>query len=230
MIKSFLIIVSFSTLLLASQQIVLVVADDFNTSHAKLECYEGSKLICKDIDVNLGKNGLGWGIGIKKIPHAANEPRKYEGDKKAPVGIFKLADAFGYAHKINTKLPYFYTAKETICVDDSNSPFYNQIIQANGDEKSFEHMHRKDDQYKIGVVVAHNPHAKAQRGSCIFMHIQKAPNSPTVGCTSMKERDLEKIIKWLDKAKNPILIQIPKQYVEEIKKEYPLLKDSKLLK
>ncbi|HFB54105.1 MAG TPA: hypothetical protein ENJ67_05165, partial [Sulfurimonas autotrophica] len=168
-------------MLLASQQIVLVVADDFNTSHAKLECYEGSKLVYKNVDVNLGKNGLGWGIGIKEIPHAANEPRKHEGDKKAPAGIFKLTDAFGYAYKTDTKLPYLYAAKETICIDDSNSPFYNQIIQVQGNEKSFEHMHRKDDQYKIGIVVAHNPHAKLQRGSCIFMHIQKAPNSPTVG-------------------------------------------------
>ncbi len=230
MIKSFLITVSFSTLLFASQQIVLVVADDFNSSHAKLECYEGSKVLCKDIDVNLGKNGLGWGIGIKKIPHAADEPLKEEGDKKAPAGIFKLTDAFGYAHKTNTKLPYLYAAKETICVDESSSPFYNQIIQAHGDEKSFEHMRRKDDQYKIGIVVAHNPHAKPQSGSCIFMHIQKAPNSPTVGCTSMKESDLRKIVTWLDKKKNPILIQIPKKYAGEIKKEYPVLKDSKLLK
>ena len=230
MIKSFLIIVSFSTLLLASQQIVLVVADDFNTSVAKLECYEGSKLIYKDIDVNLGKNGLGWGIGIKEIPHAANEPIKHEGDKKAPAGVFALTNAFGYAHKTNTKLPYLYASKETICVDDSNSPFYNQIIQAHGDEKSFEHMCRKDDQYKIGIVVAHNPQALSQRGSCIFMHIQKAPNSPTVGCTSMQEHDLRKIVKWLDKKKNPILIQIPKKYTGEIKKEYPLLEDSKLLK
>jgi len=229
MIKSFLITVSFSTLLFASEQILLVVADDFNTSYAKLECYEDAKRVCQEIEVNLGKNGLGWGIGIKEIPHADNEPYKQEGDKKAPAGIFQLTDAFGYTHKLNTKLPYLYAAKETICVDDSNSPFYNQIMQAHGDEKSFEHMHREDNQYKIGIVVAHNPHAKSQRGSCIFMHIQKAPKSPTVGCTSMKENDLKKIVKWLDKEKNPILIQIPKKYAGEIKKEYPILKDSKLL-
>ncbi|MBA1432225.1 MAG: L,D-transpeptidase family protein [Epsilonproteobacteria bacterium] len=224
MIKSFLIILSFSTLLFASEQIVLVVADDFNASHAKLACYEGKKQICKDIDVNLGKNGLGWGIGMKNIPHAANEPYKQEGDKKAPAGIFKLSDAFGYAIRVNTKLPYLHATKETICVDDSNSPFYNQIIQANGDEKSFEHMRRKDEQYRLGIVVAHNPHAEAQKGSCIFMHIQKAPHAPTVGCTSMAKKDLRKIIDWLDKKKNPILIQIPKKYIKEVEKLYPQIK------
>jgi len=230
MIKSFLITLSFSTLLFASEQIVLVVADDFNASHAKLACYEGKKQICKGIDVNLGKNGLGWGIGIKNIPHAEDEPIKHEGDKKAPAGIFRLSDAFGYDYKANTKLPYLHTDEKTICVDDSASPFYNQIIEAHGDERSFEHMRREDELYKIGIVVAHNPHARAQRGSCIFLHIQRGNNIPTVGCTSMKENDLKKIVAWLNKKKNPILIQIPKKYANEIKKVYPALKNSKLLK
>ena len=224
MIKSFLISISFSTLLFSAQQIVLVVADDFNTSKAKLSCFEGKKQVCSDIEVNLGKNGLGWGIGIQSIAHASDEPAKHEGDKKAPAGIFKLSESFGYSSRKPSKLPYLYADENLICVDDSNSPFYNQIIEATGSEKSFEHMRRKDNQYKYGIVVAHNPHAKAQRGSCIFMHIQKTPHHPTVGCTSMKEEDLKKIIDWLDREKNPILIQVPKKYLKEVVKLYPALK------
>jgi L,D-peptidoglycan transpeptidase YkuD (ErfK/YbiS/YcfS/YnhG family) len=220
MIKSFLITLSFSTLLFSSQQILLVVADDFNSSRATLTCYENKRIICKNIQVNLGKNGLGWGIGIAEIAHAENEPLKHEGDKKAPAGIFALSDAFGYAYKTDTELPYIHADKKTICVDDSASPFYNQIIEAHGDEKSFEHMRRDDKLYKIGVVVAHNPHAVAGRGSCIFLHIERGENIPTVGCTSMKESDLKKIVKWLDKQKNPILIQIPKRYLKEIEAKY----------
>ncbi|QOP45079.1 L,D-transpeptidase family protein [Sulfurimonas paralvinellae] len=226
MIKSFLITLSFSTLLFSSQQIVLVVADDFNSSRATLTCYENEKVVCKDFKVNLGKNGLGWGIGIENIPHATNEPVKHEGDKKAPAGIFSLTDAFGYDYKFRTKLPYIHADTDTICVDDSNSPFYNQIIQAHGDEKSFEHMRRDDELYKTGVFVAHNPHAAAQRGSCIFLHIQRGDNIPTVGCTSMKEKDLKRIVMWLDKKKNPILIQIPKKYLNEVKRYYPALRNS----
>jgi len=223
MIKSFLITLSFSTLLFSSQQILFVVADDFNASHAKLSCFEDKKQFCKDIEVNLGKNGLGWGIGFKNIDHAFNEPIKHEGDKKAPAGIFQLTDSFGYSpHKLS-KLPYFYADKDLICVDDSSSPFYNQIIEANGDEKSFEHIRRKDKQYKNGIVVAHNPYAVINRGSCIFLHIQKTDHHPTVGCTSMREEDLQKIIRWLDKNKNPILIQIPKKYIQEVQELYPVL-------
>jgi L,D-peptidoglycan transpeptidase YkuD (ErfK/YbiS/YcfS/YnhG family) len=225
MIKSFLITLSFSTLLFSSQQILLVVSDDFESSHAKLNCFEGKKQVCKDIDVNLGKNGLGWGIGVQSIAHAADEPIKHEGDKKAPAGIFKLRESFGYAFSADTKMPYLHSDENLICVDESSSPFYNQIIEANGDEKSFEHMRRKDEQYRYGVVVAHNAHAKAQMGSCIFLHIQKEANHPTVGCTSMSEKNLKKIIGWLDKEKNPILIQVPKKYLQEVEKLYPQIKE-----
>ncbi len=58
MIKSFLILISLSTFLFSSQQIVLVVADDFNTSKAKLEYFEDNKKLYNTINVNIGKKGL----------------------------------------------------------------------------------------------------------------------------------------------------------------------------
>ena len=230
MIKSFLIITSFSILLFSSQQIVLVVADDMSTSQAKLECYEASQKAFKTMHVNLGKNGLGWGVSSNKFSKSSADSLKYEGDKKAPAGIFKLSSIFGYAQKSDYNVPYLYTAKNLICVDDTHSNFYNQIIMAHGDGKSFEHMQRNDEQYKIGIVVDYNKHAVKGRGSCIFMHIQRSANGPTVGCTSMSEKDIKKIAKWLDKDKNPILIQIPKKAAEEVLKLYPQLKTSQLLK
>lgn len=229
MIKSFLILLTISISLFASEQIILVVADDFNTSDAKLECYEDGKKMCGSFNVNIGRNGLGWGIGLHPFKPNKNEPIKHEGDGKAPAGIFALTSLFGYAHNSHYAMPYLFASKQLICVDDSNSPFYNTLIQAHGDEKSFEHMRRQDEQYKIGVVVAHNTNAIAQRGSCIFLHIQKAPHSGTAGCTSMEYKNLHKIVKWLDKQKHPILIQIPASRAEEILKLYPELHNSKLL-
>jgi len=229
MIKSFLIIISFSTLLFSSQQVILVVADDFNTSKAKLECFEDGKILFKKIDVNLGKNGLGWGLGEIDIQENSQEVKKYEGDKKAPIGIFKLTNIFGYAKKSNFKLPYLHTSKSLICVDDSNSNFYNHIIETDGNQKSYEHMKRSDNQYKLGITVAHNQEGKAKRGSCIFLHVEKYAGAPTAGCTSMRYSDIQKIAKWLDKKKNPILIQIPKSSSDRILKLYPQLQSSQLL-
>ena len=228
MIKSFLILISFTISLICSQQVVLVVADDFNTSKAGLELIEDNKVIYSTT-VNLGTNGLGWGIGEDVFTIKEHEPLKYEGDKKAPAGVFKLTDIFGYYFSEKYKLPYLHASEELICVDDSDSYFYNHIIQKNGDEKSFEYMKRQDTQYKYGVVVKHNAKAKARRGSCIFLHIQKDINASTAGCTSMSESDMKKIIKWLDKAKNPLLIQIPKSSSRELLNIYPQLINSKLL-
>ena len=218
-------------MLFGAQQIVLVVAEDMNSSHAKLECFEDGHKQFDTIRVNLGFNGLAWGLGVidlqKKI--APNLIKK-EGDKRAPAGIFSLTKAFGYSQMSDTKLPYLHATKSLICVDDVNAATYNKIVTLQGNEKSFEYMKRSDDLYKYGVVVGHNIEAKRGYGSCIFLHIQRAEGSPTLGCTSMKESDIRKIVKWLDKDKNPILIQIPQQEAKEVLKRYPALKSSSLLK
>jgi L,D-peptidoglycan transpeptidase YkuD (ErfK/YbiS/YcfS/YnhG family) len=224
MIKVFLILISFFYCLLNAQQIVLVVADNFDTNKAVLSAYDGEKEVFKDIDVNIGKKGLGWGLGVKNITHKADEPLKMEGDKKAPAGIFELGFAFGYQDKLALHIPYIHADENLLCVDDVDSRFYNRFVNFDKGIKSYEHMKRKDQQYKYGLVVVHNQQQTKKRGSCIFLHIQKEKDHPTVGCTSMQEKDLLKILKWLDKDKNPILIQVPKIYLSEVYKLYPELK------
>ena len=217
-------------MLFGAQQIILVVAQDMNSSQARLECFEDGNKQCGAIHVNIGFNGLAWGLGTVDIPKkTAPDLVKKEGDKRAPAGIFSLTEAFGYSQKSNTKLPYLHATKSLICVDDVNAATYNKIVTRKGDEKSFEYMKRDDILYKYGVVVGHNVQAKRGYGSCIFLHIQRDEKSPTLGCTSMKESDLKRVLQWLDKDKNPILIQIPKQEAQEILKRYPSLKASKLL-
>ena len=229
MIKTFLILLNLQLMLVASQQVVLVVSENFSSSDAKLECYEDGKKVFKAIDVKIGKNGLGWGLGEITLSKKKEQPSKVEGDKKAPIGVFRLSNVFGYNYYNNLKMPYLYASKNLICVDDSSSPFYNHVIEALGDEKSFEYMRRKDHQYELGIVVEHNKNGVENRGSCIFMHIKKSADSPTAGCTAMEKEDIEKIAYWLDKSKNPLLIQISKSQSKEILELYPELKSSKLL-
>ncbi|MBU1989294.1 L,D-transpeptidase family protein [bacterium] len=230
MIKSFLILISFQILLFSSQQIILVVSDDFNSSKGLLECYENGKKVFKSIEVNIGKNGLGWGLGELELTRNSYEPIKKEGDKKAPAGVFKLISVFGYKEKQNFTMPYIHASKNLICVDDVRSKDYNTIIKSETKStESFEYMRREDHQYELGIVVQHNEDAIKGRGSCIFMHVQKEKDAPTAGCTAMSLAELQKIISWLDAKKNPILIQIPKSSAEEILRLYPKLSDSKLL-
>lgn len=229
MIKSFLIHISFSILLFSSEQIILVVAPDFDSAGAKLEFYEGGKKLFAT-DVNIGKNGLGWGMGEVALTQNAGEAIKKEGDQKAPAGIFRLTHIFGYENDSNYKMPYLYASKNLICVDDSSSNFYNEVAILDEMPKSYESMRREDDQYKLGVVVAHNTSKKKDAGSCIFLHIYKEKNAPTAGCSAMSLEDIKVITKLLDSKKNPLLIQIPKSSAPEILQRYPQLKKSSLLR
>ncbi|WP_321777522.1 L,D-transpeptidase family protein [Sulfurimonas sp.] len=224
MIKTFLILVILQNLLFSSQQIILVISQDYTNSKAKLTCYEDEIKVFETIDVNIGKNGLGFGLGELKLEENRQNIVKKEGDKKAPIGIFKLTNTFGYDKKQKSILNYIYLEKNLICVDDSDSKYYNKIIQMPKNKpKSFEIMKREDNQYELGVVVQHNKEQKKQAGSCIFLHVQKNINAPTAGCTSMTFQDMKKIVEWLDGSKNPILIQVPKSSLPEIKKLYPKL-------
>lgn len=202
----------------ASEQLILIVSADFNNTHGELTRYEKSpgcyKQVGEKIIVNIGRNGLAWGIGKNGFNVNSDEPVKQEGDGKAPAGIFNISTAFGYASTIKTKMPYQHADEQLICVDDSNSKDYNTILSKNSSDnpKSFEWMKRKDDLYKIGLVVDHNTVAKKGAGSCIFFHIRKSENAPTAGCSAMKEEDLNTIIEWLDPAKKPQVVQIPRSY------------------
>ena len=212
--------------LFADEQIVLVLSDDFNTTTAQLQRYElrdgKYTLAGSELTVNLGRSGLGWGLGSEAVKHKRREPVKQEGDGRAPAGIFALQQSFGYAPSIQTAMPYLQVDRETICVDDVDSAAYNTIISPDKSErpKSFEWMKRDDALYEIGVTVAHNQTQEYRAGSCIFLHIQKADASPTAGCTSMTKEALADIIAWLDPQKKPLLVQIPKIYCGEIEKRF----------
>lgn len=213
--------------LVASEQILLVVADDFETSHAVLQRYEKRgerfQLLGESINVNIGRNGLGWGEGKLRLRHADDEPVKQEGDGKAPAGIFALTGTFGYSLTFPTTMPYRQATADLICVDDSDSSYYNQLVKIDASKpvKSFEWMRRDDELYAVGITVAHNTLQKKNAGSCIFLHIEKGKNLPTAGCTSMSRKDLETVTKWLEPASDPLLIQMPRLYCPEAENRYP---------
>ncbi|WP_345986098.1 hypothetical protein WCX49_03005 [Sulfurimonas sp. HSL-1656] len=210
----------------AHDQLLLVVADDMNRSTALLQRYErtpgGWETVGERVPVNVGRNGLGWGIGILDLPHPDTDPVKHEGDGRAPAGVFALGPVFGYAAVEATQMPYRQATPDLVCVDDSLSTAYNRIVPVRPEVtfRSFEWMHREDSLYRIGVVVGHNGKAEAGQGSCIFLHIEKAPGAGTAGCTSMAQGPLAAIIRWLDPDKSPLLVQIPRQRLPEVQKRF----------
>jgi D-alanyl-D-alanine dipeptidase len=142
-------------------------------------------------------------------------PNKREGDGRAPAGVFRLTDAFGYspADSIDTGLPYVRSTPDLECVDDVESGYYNRVVdrrRVSPDWDSHEEMRRADVLYRRGVVVGHNAAPAAPGGgSCIFLHVWRGPGSTTSGCTAMAEPALATAMAWLDEASDPVLVQLP---------------------
>lgn len=195
-----------------TKQLLVVNAPSINSPIATLQAYEKTDgqwhKVFDLIKVNLGRNGLAWESQV--LAEDTKEVLKYEGDGKAPAGLFSLSGFFGYKTQ-DFNFPYQRLNSSDICVDDSQSKDYNRLLQTQDlrKYKSFEKMKRDDDLYELGIIVDYNKEGVKQRGSCIFIHIQRAEGSPTAGCTSMKKEELLKLMKWLDISKEPMLLQLP---------------------
>jgi len=209
-----------------SKQFIVVTTQNWSTSSGILQCYEKRKgrwqRVGKAVKIKLGRNGLGWGRGLHTIPKDAKIIKK-EGDGKSPAGIFLLKQAFGY-NPFPVSYPYRIYHETDHCVDDVHSRFYNKIVdstQVVGDYKSKERMKFPKNFYKYGIVVNHNhideKGAVSGAGSCIFIHIK---TMPTAGCTVMGEREIKKIIQWLDVKKKPLLIQGTEKTVTRLLRKY----------
>ena len=211
----------------ACRQAVVVTTPDWSSSGGELQRFrrgpDGGWL--KEGDpwpVRLGKRGLRWGRGLHETPPTG--PRKAEGDQTAPVGIFRLGPAFGYAPTppAGTRLPWREASVQDFWVDDPKSPDYNRWIRlAPGQAKTWtsaEAMRRPDALYEFGIVVHHNlAPAKPGAGSAIFLHVWSGPESTTAGCTSMAREDLLTLLSWLDPAQSPLLLQAPTDAIHELR-------------
>ena len=182
-------------------QITQVLRLQSNSSNAKqktLESWERNanqwSQVFSPIKVVIGTNGL-----------IAPE-NKQEGDRCTPEGSYSLNRAFGY-FPINTKMNYYQLTDDDCWIDDPSSPAYNQFVTKPPLSISHEKMRRSDDLYKLGIVIEYNTApAVPGRGSAIFIHIWRGPDSSTAGCVAMAEENIKKLLDWLDPAKSPIIL------------------------
>ena len=217
-----------------SRQCVVVLTDNWASTTGVMQAFERSGATARwkergpGISVVVGKNGLGKGRGLVRLDFDG-APYKKEGDDRAPAGIFRLSSAFGYAPARSSawvKLPYLALSKQIEGIDDSNSRYYNKLVNRSKighiDWRSSEQMRRDDLLYKWGVVVEHNPAAIPGAGSCIFLHVWKGSSVPTTGCTAMPETDLVRLLRWFDPAHHPILVQMPRSTYRSVQAKYAL--------
>ena len=210
-----------------SRQLIVVTTESWEATSGSLQRFErvgdNWEPVSDLIPVVVGRAGLGWGTGLH--PEQTNGPTKREGDGRAPAGIFSLTETFGYADSASTGLPYVHATRDVECVDDSDSQFYNRVLdrsEVEPDWTSHEEMRRRDELYRLGVVVAHNEAAVPRGGSCIFLHIWRGPGTTTAGCTAMTSNAMEDVAAWLDAAEHPILVQLPQREYERLRSAWML--------
>ena len=183
-----------------TKQVVVVKTSQDESFQAQLTAWErsgkGWKAVFPPMPVVIGRNSF------------AAKGHKQEGDGRTPSGVFKFGTVFGYDPWVPTQARYHQLTDDDIWVDDPASPEYNRWSSKKRTEaKSFEVMRRKDDLYKYGAVIEYNRDPVVPgKGSAIFMHVWRGPDSPTAGCVAMSEENILKFFKWLDKDSNPVII------------------------
>jgi len=204
-----------------NSQMLVALTPDWDSAQGTMQQYERDEhgnwiAVSKRFPVVVGKNGLAWGRGLYRFD-AIPALQKKEGDGRSPAGVFALGEAFGFAPKEDAewiRLLYAHITEKWECVDDAQSRHYNQLMERSAetdvDWNSSEKMLAVGEEYRWGIVVKHNMSPVENGcGSCIFLHIWQNEETGTTGCTAMERANIETLLRWLDPAKNPVLVQLP---------------------
>jgi D-alanyl-D-alanine dipeptidase len=199
-----------------ARQLLVVLTDGWDTPIGAAHLYEGAPGAWRELvggPVVVGRNGLGWGRGLGEgLSPGEGQPVKQEGDGRAPAGVFSLGAAFGNSPP-GGAWPFRALTANTECVDDVASTHYAQTVERDAvsvDWKSSEAM-ASQPLYRVGAFVEHNTRdLKVGAGSCIFLHVWRAPDHGTAGCTAFDELVLRQVLTQLRPDAKPVLIQLPK--------------------
>jgi L,D-peptidoglycan transpeptidase YkuD (ErfK/YbiS/YcfS/YnhG family) len=137
---------------------------------------------------SIGKNG----ITTKKI----------EGDKKTPIGTFKIGHLYYRKERVNLpklNLKCMQIKSHMGWCDDVNAPKkYNKLINIT-DGVHHEKLFRKDYKYDLLIPIKYNSNKIIPgKGSCIFLHLTKK-YIPTAGCIALNKKDFLIMLKIINK-------------------------------
>ena len=127
---------------------------------------------------------------------------KMEGDKKTPIGTFKLGHLYFRPDKIKKPETVLKCVKIKKNMGWSNDSLklskYNKLIKINKNIKH-EKLHRRDFKYDLLIPIKYNYYKTIKgKGSCIFIHLTKN-YQPTAGCIALKKKDFLIMLKIINK-------------------------------
>jgi L,D-peptidoglycan transpeptidase YkuD (ErfK/YbiS/YcfS/YnhG family) len=136
---------------------------------------------------------------------------KREGDRTTPSGAFGFQRTM-YGVAPNPGVRYRY--RRIVCgdwwVEDPKSPWYNQFRHvrcgaAPPFDTTSDDMSRSPEAYRYLAVIDYNTRPVVPgRGSGIFLHVSRG--NPTIGCVSLPVSRLLTILRWLNPAREPLIV------------------------
>lgn len=219
---------------LSSQQIILGLAEDWNSSEVKLQCFNRTETGWEKVGTvwpgRLGQLGLAWGRGLH--PDNLAGPVKRESDNRAPCGVFALGDAYGYEKEVphHPNLLYHPIDERDLWVDDPTSHYYNQHLRLKEkrpltDWENKQQMRLNDEAHSLKLFIAHNapPNPQPGAGSSIFFHIwRENGQKASAGCTTMPKEKLSELIQWINPQQKPLFVLLPQPVYKTVKSQWQL--------
>lgn len=123
---------------------------------------------------------------------------KREGDKKTPGGVYSFGHAFGIAGNPGISRSYIQVNNNHYWVDDSNSSYYNKLVDASQTGiqwSSAEHLVDYQEAYRYAIAINYNTSCTPGTGSGIFLHC--STGRATNCCISVSQGDMIRILKML---------------------------------
>jgi L,D-peptidoglycan transpeptidase YkuD (ErfK/YbiS/YcfS/YnhG family) len=212
---------------LSVTQLIIGIAPTWDSMNGRLQRFDYAREAWRaagpPVPVLFGKSGLAWGRGL--INGQDQAPVKMEHDHRAPAGVFRIGVIYTYDRSLppGSNYPFHTVEAGDAWVDDVHNPHYNQhvTVDAKNPPPWFEKqkMRRGDFAYRWLVEIRHNADPPLPGyGSAIFFHIRRGVTRPSAGCTTMAEKDLVELIRWLRTGGNPVYVCLPKsEYLDHWK-------------
>lgn len=202
-----------------SSQVIVVTAKNSRTSYATVRAYERRsdgtwRSVLGSTPARIGYSGM----------VSASDRR--QGTGKTPIGAFPIVTTFGRLANPGTEMPYVKFDRNDAWTYNPRSPStYNLFQTANRSWRSFgnyvEQLWSYGSQYNYVAVMDYNlPKGKVRtgadgirraanpanttKGGGIFLHVSNG--KPTAGCIAIPQAQMAKVMRWLDPAKQPIVV------------------------
>ena len=187
-----------------SNQIIVVTTNNMSTSYCNIEIYEKNDSgKWNNIDSTTGR------VGANGLAYIEN---RVQSTNTTPAGVMSITGAFGVKNNPGTKLDYIKINNNMYWDLNSENSTYNRLINYNpgGD---YEHLISYPRQYEYSLITDYNHNQVPNKGGAIFVHC--LGRGATGGCVSMPREKMIEILKWIDPKKNPKILVIPKDDLDD---------------